>query len=253
MSFTGERGGKMSALNKHKLAARMALEAYNDNPKIPGHGVTTFSVGNTQGFMAVKGLDLWIAFAGTNEPRDWITNLDAAKIDGYADGSKIHKGFNNALSSVWTAIMPVLCSREWDNIYIVGHSLGGALASLLASRLLGNKHTNKIINLITFGAPRCGDATWALVMDTVFPPGVCSTRFVRAGDIVPHVPSVTRWRHAGQEIFFDESGKVVPNSWHRQLVGAARILLTRRESWTNSAVLDAHNMYNYFLNVEMLK
>lgn len=243
----------MDTHQSRAIEAQMALEAYNPDPKIYGHDVTIFSVNGTQGFMAVKGNDLYVVFRGTDALEDWITNGNIIKLlarpIGYPD-CHIHLGFYDALRDVLNKIFPPIDWKEWNNIYIVGHSLGGALAALLAFWLIGSRHQSKV-QIITFGAPRCGDSAWAKIIAHAYDGRFI--RVVRAGDLVPHIPSGMFWTHAGQEIFFDEKGVVVPPSWGRQLVGAARVLLTRRVSWADSAVLDSHDMNKYFLDVEMMK
>ena len=69
-------------------------------------------------------------------------------------------------------------------MHFVGHSLGGALATL-AANWLHNKQSKRKINLYTFGAPRVGYASFAdktsNSLHKVF-------RCVHAGDPVTHLP-----------------------------------------------------------------
>ena len=68
-------------------------------------------------------------------------------------GGKVHRGFKAALSEVWTSLEKHISNLHRNNlkIWLTGHSLGAALATLAADRL-GNAQ-----GLYTFGSPRIGD------------------------------------------------------------------------------------------------
>ncbi|EGT47273.1 hypothetical protein CAEBREN_18843 [Caenorhabditis brenneri] len=71
-------------------------------------------------------------------------------------------------------------------LWINGHSLGGALASVAASYMVDQKiFKPETIKLVTMGQPRTGDYDYALWHDQTFP---YSFRIVHNRDIVPHVP-----------------------------------------------------------------
>ncbi len=145
-------------MNNIKLAARMALEAYSDSPTMEGFSVSPFCVGNIQGFSARKNDELWIVFCGTNDVKDWLDNLDARK--EMMEHGCVHAGFNHALDTVWESVLKAIGPNGWNNLYCVGHSLGGALAALTGSRL--SRATAWLnLHVITFGQPRCGDRQWA--------------------------------------------------------------------------------------------
>ena len=89
-------------------------------------------------------------------------------------------------------------------IWVTGHSLGGAMASL-ASTWLGFKKIapRKNIILYTFGMPRVGNYRYALQHDRLVNN---SWRVVNGDDLVPHFP--TMWRncgHQGEEFDFKSS------------------------------------------------
>ena len=119
---------------------------------------------DTQGFVASRQLDgelgmAVVCFRGTTNAKDWMTNLDIKKsavsdrsgnrVLGYA-----HEGFHKAYKSVEPQIREYLQSIEDLPLYITGHSLGGALATLATWHLSGDK----LAACYTFGAPRAVDA-----------------------------------------------------------------------------------------------
>lgn len=84
-----------------------------------------------------------------------------------------------------------------------GHSLGGAIASLLA---LDMKERHKEVwenpnsSLITFGEPRVGNKEYARVHDRLIPANR-KLRFVYGKDIVPHIPPKPFFYHHSREIW----------------------------------------------------
>jgi hypothetical protein len=92
-----------------------------------------------------KSIDI-IAFRGTQQGRDWLT--DALVVPVPYAGRLCHGGFAMAHKSVWKEVEKHIDPKK--RTLICGHSLGGALAELSAAMLNG-KHDN--INLITFGKP----------------------------------------------------------------------------------------------------
>ena len=79
--------------------------------------------------------------------------------------------------------------RPTQRIWLTGHSLGGALATLAAAHL----GPETIQGLYTFGCPRVGDAPFASVL-----PAQSYVRFVHRDDWVPTVPpGILGYVHAG--------------------------------------------------------
>jgi hypothetical protein len=92
-----------------------------------------------------KTIDI-IAFRGTQQGRDWLTDAMVVPVP-YA-GRLCHGGFALAHKSVWKKVVKMI---DWKKrTLICGHSLGGALAELSAAKIW-KKHPN--VNLITFGKP----------------------------------------------------------------------------------------------------
>lgn len=92
-----------------------------------------------------KSIDI-IAFRGTQQGRDWLT--DALVVPVPYAGRLCHGGFVAAHASVWKEVNKHIDPKK--RTLICGHSLGGALAELSAAKLNG-KHEN--LNLVTFGKP----------------------------------------------------------------------------------------------------
>ena len=149
---------------------------------------------DTQGFVAIRRvgdeMDMAVvSFRGTENERDWMTNLrysltpvDFLQAEGRAPTWKVHQGFLDAFRSVRGQVDRYLPCAEGLPIFITGHSLGGALATLGAAHLSGRG----LAACYTFGAPRVGDRGFASSLR------IPVYRVVNPLDPVPLVPG--RWR-----------------------------------------------------------
>ncbi len=127
---------------------------------------------------------------------DWITDLGYNRLASRQGGAiisttgRVHRGFAQAMRSILPRLMPCLgkaadlkAGRAPANIYVTGHSLGGALAQVFVSAILqGNQYGPNAsggalpaklrnwpwrqLKLITYGAPRVGDETFAKALTT---------------------------------------------------------------------------------------
>ncbi len=84
---------------------------------------------------------------------DLLTDLRGA-MTGFGDYGLVHKGFKRTFDS----ILPQLSASERvimdaDVVHCVGHSLGGAVATLVAAHY---RQRGQMVKLYTFGSPRVG-------------------------------------------------------------------------------------------------
>lgn len=180
-------------------------------------------------------------FCGTNEKKDWLTNLDIAKVPSIRDMGMIHRGFTHAYEAIREYL---LCEYSSPNqIIFTGHSLGGALATVAAADagLFGTVYT--------FGQPRVGDKQFALQykLNTAH-----HTRVVHNNDIVTRVPSVWRFKHVGTELYADRNGVLISEitPWTRfkdralgRLDSARNLVISGRLQATDG--IKDHEMSNY--------
>eukprot|EP00927_Polykrikos_kofoidii_P086312 TRINITY_DN962_c0_g1_i3.p1 TRINITY_DN962_c0_g1~~TRINITY_DN962_c0_g1_i3.p1 ORF type:complete len:346 (+),score=24.49 TRINITY_DN962_c0_g1_i3:91-1038(+) len=76
-----------------------------------------------------------VSFAGTNDPYDWMDNLDIRTT--HKCGVDLHLGFYDSLLKTlqkndWKRLVNVLRGPTCKSVVLTGHSLGGAMASILA-------------------------------------------------------------------------------------------------------------------------
>jgi len=161
---------------------------------------------DTNGFVAQNSQAVLVAFRGTDpqKPIDWFIDFDALQQHGDFPEARVHKGFDDALDSVWRSAQDILpqrlAARGGRAVWITGHSLGGALAELAAAKAAVVSGI-PVQGVYTFGQPRVGDEAFASKMhDTL---GARIFRFINNHDIVPRVPLWGMgFRHFADEMFF---------------------------------------------------
>jgi len=141
-----------------------------------------------------------IVFRGTDTATDWMYNCDFAKRHIELSDIEIHKGFFDQLMSVYNELLyniDIIINKIPNiNIYITGHSAGGAHATILAY-LLEKIYKNKIIKLITFGSPKVGNLEWYNVFSNI--KNIIYYRITNEGDIVTQIPNINYY-HVGINI-----------------------------------------------------
>ena len=144
--------------------------------------ITTFDQNGTQAILVGNTKFIVLAFRGTEATSIQDIKSDAkAVVTGCDSGGNIHSGFNEAYNAVALDIQNVLSDGKHDDrpLFITGHSLGGALATIAAKKLT---HKGGIAGCYTFGAPRVGDEEWGANIKTPI------HRLVNAADCVTMLP-----------------------------------------------------------------
>lgn len=177
---------------------------------------------DTHGFIVGDADKIILAFAGTQQEKiaDWMTDANLLPVIFQADGQRlgwVHQGFWTALDSVWETIwerLRALRDQE-QSLWITGHSLGGALATLAAAKLVFAKEGLPVAGVYTFGQPRVGNGVFAQALETAI--GHRVFRVVNHQDIVPRVPPRSLgYRHLKNVHYFDAKGGFHqnPNYWN---------------------------------------
>jgi len=181
-----------------------------------------------------------VAFRGTNEIRDWLMNARITPED-WRRGGKVHGGFRRAFDNVWDLLQEELAGLDGPMFY-TGHSLGGALATLLAS-----EHPPDAV--YTFGGPRVGDSAF---VESVA--GVPIHRVVNRHDVVPTLPpavDLLGFRHAGDLRRIDGAEDVQHASETPGLT-AIRAATDLRRWFRPAPFLADHAPVNYVASLERL-
>jgi Lipase (class 3) len=139
-----------------------------------------------------------VAFRGTDkdDPTDLLDDVDAPLVD-WQGASKVYDGFKDALEEVQAGLLPAVQPINYK-LLMTGHSLGAAIATLLASLKTPTA-------LYTIGSPRVGDAAFVASLG-----GVTSYRYVDCCDAVTELPPAgLGYAHLGNMLYIDRHRKVV--------------------------------------------
>ena len=178
--------------------------------------------GLCSGFVAVSRSEkaIAIAFRGTEHSQQLITQMRRVLIEpkqSFKTGGKVQLYFKDAFEVVWEDLQHYVYEQinKYPNykVWVTGHSLGGAIASLASAVIAFERKTPKdILVLYTFGQPRVGNYDYALAHDKLV---LQSFRVTHYRDVVVHLPTCTvlapgtpciSWGggpyHHGKEVFY---------------------------------------------------
>ena len=141
-----------------------------------------------------------ICFRGTepDELSDLLADLNALPDKGIM-GGYVHNGFQNEVEKLWDNIQADYVRNGTDKqFFLTGHSLGGAMATIAASRFV-----DKVECLFTYGSPRVGTKSF---IKTIQCPHY---RHVNNNDIVTAVPpALMLYRHHGTKRYINFYGLI---------------------------------------------
>jgi triacylglycerol lipase len=137
-----------------------------------------------------------LALRGTFTLEEWLEDVEAVLVPSLIpDMGQWHAGFRELYLSIRASVIEAAFHTAGP-LRIVGHSLGAALACYAAADVAQHGF-HASVEGVTFGGPRCGDATWASAFNHLVP---ACLRVVNLGDLVPHVPLPPLFRHVGQDL-----------------------------------------------------
>ncbi len=155
--------------------------------------------------------DRVIVCRGT-EPNDWNdikADLDLATVIAETAG-RVHRGFKREVDDLWPRLEQALVNNTRP-VWFTGHSLGGAMATICASRCRLSYIKSDPRALYTFGSPRVGNGRYVNFVQYE------AYRWVNNNDIVTRVPPWwLGYRHKGQEVYLDSDGAISRlTTWQR--------------------------------------
>ena len=192
-----------------KLAQIAYLKPEDATKQVKKLGFTTVEFYNIDGAQAYRFMnkhDLVIACRGT-EPTEYNDiKADANALPVIAETvSRVHRGFKQEVDELWPLVLEDLKRKANDKkeIWFCGHSLGAAMATIMASRCHLYPDVEPVQELYTFGSPRVG---WPEYVKSL---GVTHHRWVNNNDIVTRVPLwLMGYRHHGNIHYITSGGKI---------------------------------------------
>ena len=126
------------------LFARLAKLAYLDPDQSEepfaqlGFNAHFFDINGSQAYLLTNAHDLVVVCRGTEptEFKDIAADLDARMVPSSTGIGKVHRGFKSSVDNIWPSLADKL--RDYGKtrtVWCTGHSLGAAMATLLAYRL----------------------------------------------------------------------------------------------------------------------
>lgn len=144
-----------------------------------------------------------VAFRGSDDLWDWITNLRAWT--GPTPYGRVHRGYYAVVESLIDELREVLLDDPRQRpVVLTGHSMGGALAVVTAAMMTGDPIVPG--GIYTFGQPQVGDREFSRNFAAGYPARLL--RFVNGADAIA---AWTYGREAmlGTPCYFDKRGYLV--------------------------------------------
>lgn len=185
----------------------------------------------------------YIAVRGTANRENVIEDVKMRIRADLSIGIPVHAGFDTTTRILYDDMKPFL--KKNYKTYITGHSLGGAIAALLAIHLVEDGYD--VEEVITFGQPKFTTSEGVKRVDFLR-----ITRVVDENDIVPMLPPAGilnrthgPYEHAGPEVILLEGTRYVYLPTH----DANRISLGELARSLSIASLSDHHMDHYLARI----
>jgi len=247
----------LSFKDRSLLFAKLASIAYKDDQKevkklVKPLGFTEVEFYDKHGAQAYRFAskdDMVIACRGTQPTQfnDIAADLKALPVIAETI-SRVHQGFKAEVDELWPMVMADLMSKQpKQDLWFCGHSLGAAMATIMASRCLYNTKVPDPVELYTYGSPRVGWKKYCVHL------GVEHHRWVNNNDVVTRVPlKIMGYTHHGTEHYMNAYGEV------RKMSGWQRM----KDRWRGFAMglkqggidnFSDHSIGNYIANLEKME
>lgn len=166
-----------------------------------------------------------IAYTGTSNVSEWYDDFDRALVkpialSSYSKGVEVHQGYYKVYLAIREQLTSQLATLNPATVFVTGHSMGGALATLCAWDLQAAAPRRTYV-VYTFGAPRVGDVQFAASVAATVPQLL---RVNNTEDIITMIPlpgplsmassgsAAKVYCHVGQNLPFTASlGTLVAN------------------------------------------
>jgi len=237
-------------LNQLIMFANISAITY-DNPKDSKNKFKSFGF-NIVEFFDIEGAQAYLlkdmngihilSFRGTEvtQKSDILADLKSGK-NIEACGGKVHVGFKGEINKVWPAIEKAIANI--DTLYVTGHSLGAAMATIAASRM-----QSKVAALITFGSPRVGNQEFVSSLN------VTHYRVQNNCDDVTKVPfRLMGFRHHGTHKYMNFYGEFRDLTPWQRIKDMVRSRLRARAKGQKFIGVFDHLMANYIAKLEKSK
>lgn len=210
--------------------ARLAGSIYQNKPggNLPDEeGILSNLKAEDPGFISVRGYSkksaqaavvehtnyLALVFRGTDEPADWMDNINA--FPEQALFGAFHRGFLHSVQDIWDPLFARysdLNRKKPRALFVTGHSLGGAMATVASSMLI--QEDEAFTSTYTFGQPRAITRETGRVYNVEAKSK--TFRFQNNNDIVTRAPArIMGYTHVGTFLYISQQRQIQqdPGRW----------------------------------------
>lgn len=201
-------------LKKQKAVESVTFLDSKNNQKL---GIKALDTGTQLTLVETKNA-LLIAARGTTPPfyakdkadngaqwQDYLTDLTAAPVPNYDGSANVHLGFKLSTDAIWDQLKPHLQAARAAHkaIHLAGHSLGAAVALMLADRMHDEMGALPQ-SVVRTGGP---DVGWAGQKKHLEEVGIAArtVNFVNQADPVSY--ALPKGETVGTRVYFDRNGQ----------------------------------------------
>ena len=231
----------------HLKAAKLCRDVYAHNVEASDTFVESKDTG-AQATVTLSGTKAIVCFRGSDSAADWKTNFSVSKVPFLSRKHtkpelEVHSGFfvghNSVKTKIYAKLNEILASGECESILFAGHS-AGVMSAISAFDFQNDK--NIPVEVVTFGAPKVGNAAFAADFDQA----MSCTRIVNDNDGVALAPMLCGYHHVGSTVIQMENsheGGVTAASGLKQL-------LFKLWSFARLDTVSDHSIDAYVANIE---
>ncbi len=207
--------------------------------------VRAFEHGHVEGYVASNDVDVVVAMRGYREPDRWMDAIPYSQVPGY--GGHVSEGIDKGAHVVWDDLLAAFFDANVGDkrLWLTGHSIGGAIATVLAARL--DAEGFDVAAVYTFGAPAVFDQDAA----AAFRPAL--HRYVNDGDWIPDMqwPRITKkYVHTGKRHLLLRSGAVGSGRYPDHLARRIDRFMNIETPMGYGGVIEDHRMDEYLRRLQ---
>ena len=190
---------------------------------------------------------LALVFRGTDELSDWIDNINS--FPEQALFGSFHRGFLHSVMDIWDELFArytELNKRKPRGLFLTGHSLGGAMATVATSILI--QQDEAFTSTYTFGQPRAATRAASRIYNVEA--GAKTFRFQNNNDIVTRAPArIMGYSHVGTYLYITQKQQILqdPGRWLEFLDNVTGAMESLNEIGIDGVV--DHGMQHYLAAV----
>lgn len=155
--------------------------------------------------------EISIIFRGSQEKEDWLTNLSLKYSSHNKFRKCVHSGFYRSFKIFRKSVKSKKVDKEIDflediksinenyKLTLSGHSLGGAIATIVGCYFIDKGINKDNLSIFTFGAPPIAKKEFCDYYKNSFN----IFRFVNKEDPVPNITKFTKLEHIGKAILLN--------------------------------------------------